>query len=108
MTKEEALELHKHNPFKVSMIQNKIPDGHRVTAYKCGTLIDLCTGPHIPSTQMIKAFKILKNSSSHWLSKVGNDDLQRIYGVSFPSKKEMKEHIHLLEEAAKRDHRVIG
>lgn len=50
----------------------------------------------------------MKNSSAYWLGKAGNDSLQRIYGVSFPSKKEMDEHVHLLEEAAKRDHRTIG
>ena len=57
------------------MITNKIPDGSRVTAYKCGTLIDLCTGPHIPATTMIKAFRVEKNSSAYWLGKAGNDSL---------------------------------
>jgi threonyl-tRNA synthetase len=68
----------------------------------------LCTGPHIPSTKIIKAFKVIKNSASHWLGKVENDSLQRIYGITFPSKKEMDEYIHRMEEAAKRDHRTIG
>jgi len=108
LTKEEALRLFGLNPFKVQLITNKIPEGGKVTAYKCGQLIDLCTGPHIPTTKMIKAFRVLKNSSAYWLGKAGNDSLQRIYGVTFPSKKEMDEHIHLLEEAAKRDHRTIG
>ena len=108
LTKEEALHLFSENPFKVSLITSKIPDGSRVTAYRCGNLIDLCTGPHIPSTKIIKAFKIMKNSSAYWLGKAENDSLQRIYGVSFPSKKEMDEHIHLIEEAARRDHRTIG
>lgn len=94
LTKVEALELFKSNAFKVSMIHNKIPDGSRVTAYKCGTLIDLCTGPHIPATTMIKAFRIEKNSSSYWLGKAGNDSLQRVYGITFPDKKMMEEHIH--------------
>ena len=71
-------------------------------------MIDLCTGPHIPSTKIIKAFKIMKNSSAYWLGKAGNDSLQRVYGVTFPSKKEMDEYVHLIEEAAKRDHRTIG
>ena len=108
MTKEEALELFKYNPFKVSLISNKIPEGGRVTAYRCGQLIDLCTGPHIPTTKMIKAFKVMKNSSAYWLGKAGNDSLQRVYGISFPSKKDLDEYIHLMQEAARRDHRTIG
>ena len=108
LTKEESLQLFSTNPFKVSMISSKIPDGSRVTAYRCGNLIDLCTGPHIPSTKIIKAFKVMKNSSAYWLGKADHDSLQRVYGITFPSEKEMKEHIHLLEEAAKRDHRTLG
>jgi threonyl-tRNA synthetase len=108
LTKDEALILFGANPFKVALISNKISDGASVTAYRSGDLIDLCTGPHVPSTENIKAFKVLKNSSSNWLSNTKNDSLQRIYGVSFPSKKELDEHIHLLEEAKKRDHRTIG
>lgn len=108
LTKEESLRLFGGNPFKVSLITNKIPDGGRVTAYRCGNLIDLCTGPHIPTTKIIKAFKVMKNSSAYWLGKAENDSLQRVYGITFPSKKEMDEYIHILEEAAKRDHRTIG
>ena len=108
LTKIEALRLFGSNPFKVSLISNKIPDGSRVTAYKCGNLIDLCTGPHIPTTKIIKAFKIMKNSSAYWLGKADNDSLQRVYGITFPSKKEMDEYVKLIEEAAKRDHRRIG
>lgn len=75
LTKEEALRLFGNNPFKVALISSKIPDGGRVTAYRCGNLIDLCTGPHIPSTKIIKAFKVMKNSSAYWLGKAGNDSL---------------------------------
>lgn len=75
MTKDEALELFKANPFKVQLITNKIPDGCKVTAYRNGNLIDLCTGPHIPSTDRIKAFKVMKNSSAYWLGKATNDSL---------------------------------
>ena len=108
LTKEEALRLFAYNPFKVQLIASKIPDGGKVTAYKNGDLIDLCTGPHVPLTSRIKAFKVMKNSSAYWLGKATNDSLQRIYGVTFPSKKEMDDHITLIEEAAKRDHRLIG
>lgn len=108
LTKDQALELFRHNPFKVSLISNKIADGGKVTAYKCGYLIDLCTGPHIPSTKMIKAFKVMKNSSAYWLGDAANDSLQRVYGISFPTKKELDEYIHFKEEAEKRDHRNVG
>lgn len=96
------------NPFKQAIIKSKIKDGASVTCYRSGDLIDLCTGPHIPSTKLIKAFKVMKNSSSHWLSKVGNDSLQRVYGISFPSKKDLDEYIKYKEEAERRDHRNVG
>jgi len=108
LSKEEALKLFGANPFKISMISGKIQDGSNVTAYKCGDLIDLCTGPHIPSTGLIKAFKIMKNSSAYWLAKSENDTLQRVYGISFPSKKQLTEYLHFKEEAEKRDHRGVG
>ncbi len=97
-----------YNPFKTEIIKNKIPEGGKTTAYRCGPLIDLCLGPHVPHTGAVKAFKVMKNSSSYWLGKAENDSLQRVYGVSFPDKKEMKEYLHILEEAEKRDHRNIG
>ena len=95
LTKEESLRLFGNNPFKVQLITAKIPEGGKVTAYRCGNLIDLCTGPHIPSTKIIKAFKVTKNSSAYWLSKAENDSLQRVYGITFPSKKEMDEWVHI-------------
>jgi threonyl-tRNA synthetase len=67
MTKNEALELFATNPFKIQLISNKIPEGGKVT--------DLCTGPHIPSTKIIKAFKVMKNSSAYWLGNASNDSL---------------------------------
>lgn len=106
--KEEALQLFSYNPFKVQLISNKIPDGGKTTAYRCGPLIDLCTGPHLPYTKKIKAFSVTKNSSAYWLGNAENDSLQRIYGVSFPTKAELDEHIHLLAEAERRDHRNVG
>lgn len=108
ISKENALEMFKYNPFKVSLIKNKIPDNSLTSVYKCGDLIDLCTGPHVVSTGKIKAFKIMKNSASYWLGKAGNDNLQRVYGTAYPSKKELDEYIKMLQELAKRDHRNIG
>jgi len=108
LTKEEALELFADNPFKVSIISTKIPDGGSTTAYRCGPLIDLCMGPHVPDTGRIKAFEILNHSAAYWLGQQTNDTLQRVYGVSFPDKKLMKQHLERLEEAKKRDHRVLA
>ena len=108
LNKQEALELFKFNPFKVQLIQNKIPEGGKTTAYRCGQLIDLCTGPHLLDTGKVKAFAVTNNSSAYWLGKAENDSLQRVYGVSFGSKKELEEYIFLQEEAERRDHRKVG
>lgn len=108
ITKQEALEMFKHNPFKVQLITNKVPEGSYTTVYRCGKLIDLCTGPHVNSTQRIKAFKVLKNSSAYWLGNKENDVLQRVYGIAFPKKQLLDEYIKRQEEIKQRDHRLIG
>ncbi|KAL6937785.1 threonyl-tRNA synthetase [Hanseniaspora osmophila] len=108
MSKEDLLEMFKYSKYKKYLISTKIPDGSSTTVYRCGKLIDLCTGPHIPHTGRIKAFKLLKNSSCYFLGESTNDSLQRVYGVSFPDKKMMDAHMKFLEEAAMRDHRKIG
>ncbi len=108
ISKNDLLDMFKHNKYKQHIIKDKIPDNTSTTVYRCGPLIDLCVGPHVPDTGKIKAFSILKNSASYFLGNAQNDSLQRIYGVSFPDKERMREHKHFLEEAAKRDHRKIG
>lgn len=108
ITKEQALEMFADNPFKVALIKNKVPEGAVTSAYRCGDLIDLCTGPHIPSTDKVAELKILRNSQAFWLGEQTNDSLQRVYAVAFPDKKEMKQHMKMLEEAKKRDHRLVG
>jgi threonyl-tRNA synthetase len=108
LTKEQLLEMFRDNPYKVRLIQEKIPDGTSSTVYRCGPLIDLCRGPHIPHTGRIKAFEVLKNSSSYFLGSAENDTLQRIYGISFPETAMMKEFLKFREEAEKRDHRKVG
>jgi len=107
LTRDEAIEMFKHNKFKLDIIK-KIPENERVSAYACGPLIDLCRGPHVPNTGKIKAFEVTKNSAAYWEGKAENESLQRIYGISFPSDKLYKEWKVRMEEAAKRDHRVIG
>jgi threonyl-tRNA synthetase len=87
LSKEDLLEMFKYNKYKQHIINDKIPDGTSTTVYRCGPLIDLCRGPHVPNTGRIKAFEIMKNSASYFLGDAKNDSLQRIYGVSFPDKK---------------------
>ncbi|KAI8808402.1 threonyl-tRNA synthetase [Cladochytrium replicatum] len=108
MTKGELLEMFKHNKYKQRFINDKVPDGTSSTVYRCGPLIDLCRGPHVPHTGRIKAFKVTKNSSSYFLGDAKNDSLQRIYGISFPEAKQLKEWEQMMVEAAKRDHRKLG
>lgn len=108
VSKENLLKMFEHNKYKKHLINSKIYDGTSTTVYRCGPLIDLCVGPHVPHTGKIKAFQVMKNSSSYFLGDAANDTLQRIYGVSFPDKKQLEEHNKFLEEAAKRDHRKIG
>ncbi|KAI7867143.1 hypothetical protein BDF14DRAFT_1727140 [Spinellus fusiger] len=113
ISKENLLEMFKHNPYKVHIIQDKIPDNTSTTVYRCGPLIDLCVGPHVPHTGRVKTLAITKarrrvNSSSYFLGDAKNDSLQRIYGISFPDKKQMTDYKKFIEEAAKRDHRKIG
>jgi len=108
VSKEECLRIFEANPFKKALISSKLPDGSSTTVYRCGPFIDLCKGPHLPSTGCVKAFKLTKNSTAHWLGQAGNDELQRVYGISFPDKKELRAWERLQEEAAKRDHRRLG
>ena len=90
ITKEEGLELFADNPFKVSILTTKVPDGGRTTVYRCGDLIDLCRGPHVAHTGKVKAFAATRHSATNWLGDTDNDSLQRMYGISFPDKKQLK------------------
>lgn len=84
------MQLFRDNPFKVNILQTKVPDGSRTTVYRCGNLIDLCRGPHLPHTGKMKAFAATRHSATNWLGDTENDSLQRLYGVSFPDKKQLK------------------
>uniref|UniRef100_A0A7S4IRV5 Probable threonine--tRNA ligase, cytoplasmic n=1 Tax=Vannella robusta TaxID=1487602 RepID=A0A7S4IRV5_9EUKA len=108
LTKEEALKLFTYNKFKLEIITTKVPDGDLITAYRCGDLIDLCRGPHIPHTGRAKAFEILKNSSAYWMGNADNASLQRVYGIAFPDKKLLQAWQKEQAEAERRDHRKIG
>ncbi|CAF2400450.1 unnamed protein product [Rotaria sp. Silwood2] len=107
ISKEDLLRLFGYNPFKVRILNEKVHTP-TTTVYRCGPLIDLCRGPHIRHTGKVKALAITKNSSTYWEGDQSRETLQRIYGISFPDAKQLKEWKHLQEEAAKRNHRKIG
>lgn len=107
MKKSDLLEMFKYNEFKCRILNEKVQTD-TTTVYKCGPLIDLCRGPHVRHTGKIKALKITKNSSTYWEGKSDAETLQRVYGISFPDSKQLKEWEKIQEEAAKRDHRKIG
>ncbi len=106
-TKEDALQHFSNNKYKCEMIKGFEP-GEELSGYRQGEFFDLCRGPHLPNLGKIKAFKILKTSGAYWLGDSKNEMLTRIYGISFPDRKMLKDHLNFLEEAKKRDHRVIG
>ncbi|KAI0305184.1 tars protein [Multifurca ochricompacta] len=108
VSKENLLKMFHYNKYKKYLIDTKVPDGTSTTVYRCGPMVDLCVGPHIPHTGKVKAFMITKSSASYFLGDPTNDSLQRVYGVSFPDKKQMTDYKVFLAEAAKRDHRKIG
>ncbi|XP_062307171.1 threonine--tRNA ligase 1, cytoplasmic isoform X1 [Osmerus eperlanus] len=105
--KETLLEMFKYNKFKCRILNEKVTTP-TTTVYKCGPLIDLCRGPHVRHTGKIKALKIHKNSSTYWEGKADMESLQRIYGISFPDPKMLKEWEKFQEEAKNRDHRKLG
>ena len=106
LTKEKAKELFRHNPYKLELIEDHYKEG--LSAYKQGNYIDFCRGPHVPSTGMVKAIKITKTAGAYWKGDQKNKQLQRIYGISFPRKKQMEEYLSSLEEAKQRDHKKIA
>lgn len=107
MTKEEALDTFKNNQMKVELINN-IPDGETISAYKQDDFIDLCRGPHMPTTKSMKFFKITKVSGAYYKGDSKNKMLQRIYGVCFENQEDLDEYLKEIEEAKERDHRKIG
>lgn len=105
--KAHALDLFKDNPYKCEII-DAFPPTETITIYQQGEYIDLCRGPHLFSLGKIKALKLLKTSGAYWKGDSNREMLTRIYGISFPSRLLLKEYLHHLAEAKKRDHRVIG
>lgn len=108
VSKKEALEYFtkKGDEYKLELIDG-LADGS-ITFYQQGNFVDLCRGPHIPSTGPIKAIKLLSVAGAYWRGDEKNKMLKRIYGITFPKQKELDEYLHMLEEAKKRDHRKLG
>merc|ERR1719334_2193728 len=102
MTKADLLEMFKYNEFKVRILNERVKT-ETTTVYRCGPLIDLCRGPHVRHTGKIKAMMVTKSSATYWEGNSEAESLQRIYGISFPDNKQMKEWKLFQEEAAKRD-----
>jgi threonyl-tRNA synthetase len=107
VSKEEAIKTFREmgETYKVEHLE-ELPD--HVSLYRQGTFLDLCEGPHLPSTGRIKAFKLLNVSGTYWRGDARNQVLQRIYGTAFPEPEALEEYLHMLEEARKRDHRKLG
>ena len=109
LSREEAVELFEKmgEKYKVEIIES-IPGDEDLSFYRQGDFIDLCRGPHVPSTGKFKAFKLTKVAGAYWRGDSNNEMLQRIYGTAWPSKKDLKLYLQRLEEAEKRDHRKLG
>lgn len=107
LTKEEALALFAEDPYKVELI-TELPDDETITAYQQGEFVDLCRGPHVPSTGRIQVYKLLSVAGAYWRGSSDNQMMQRVYGTAFFDKKDLKEFIRLREEAKERDHRKLG
>ena len=107
ITKEEALEQFKDDLYKIDLIE-RMEEGTNISMYTQGDFTDLCRGPHVESTKLLKNFKLLKHSGAYWKGDEHNKVLQRIYGVCLPTPEELEAHLKDLEDAKMRDHRKLG
>ncbi len=107
VSRDEAKEIFKDQRFKLEHIDD-LPADEPISIYRHGDFVDLCRGPHIPSAGKIGAFKLMKVAGAYWKGDASNEQLQRLYGTAFFKKKDLKDYLHLLEEAEKRDHRKLG
>ncbi len=108
ISKSEALEKFKDDEYKLDLINRMDEEETVISCYTQGDFTDLCRGPHVPSTKELKNFKLVKFSGAYWKGDAKNKMLQRIYGVCFPTKEELENHLAELEEAKERDHRKLG
>lgn len=108
VSKNEALDMFKDDKYKVDLISQMNDEDTIISVYKQGDWMDLCRGPHVDSLKELKNFKLLKVSGAYWKGDAENEMLQRVYGICFETKEDLDEHLHLLEEAKKRDHKKLG
>ena len=108
ISKEEALEKFKDDPYKIDLIERMDEDSTVISCYTQGDFTDLCRGPHVETVKVLKYFKLLKVSGAYWKGDPSNQMLQRIYGVCFETEEDLNKHLQELEEAKMRDHRKIG
>ncbi len=108
LSKDEALEMFKNDPYKIDLISRMDENETVISAYKQDDFIDLCRGPHVESTKLLKNFKLLKFSGAYFKGDSKNKMLQRIYGICFENEEDLNKHIEELEDAKNRDHRKIG
>lgn len=105
---EEAVALMKEEPYKVELIEEHAGKGEAISFYRQGEWVDLCAGPHLMDTSPVKAIKLTSATGAYWRGSEQNKMLCRIYGITFPKSSELEAHLHMLEEAKKRDHRRLG
>ena len=108
ITKQEALEKFKDDPYKIDLITRMDEDNTVISMYTQGDFTDLCRGPHVETVKLLKHFKLLKVSGAYWKGDSKNKMLQRIYGVCFPTEEELDSYVQELKDAEERDHRKIG
>ena len=108
ISKAEALEMFKDDPYKVDLINNMDENTQVISCYDQGDFTDLCRGPHVDNVKLCRYFKLIKHSGAYWKGDANNQVLNRVYGVCFPTQEQLDEHLALLEEAKERDHRKIG
>lgn len=109
LSREEALEFFKElgEEYKVELVKD-LPDDAIISIYQQGDFVDLCAGPHVPSTGKVRALKLMSLAGAYWRGDERNKMLQRIYGTTFTKQKDLEEYLHMLEEAKRRDHRKLG
>lgn len=108
ISKEEALEKFKDDPYKIDLIERMDEDSTVISCYTQGDFTDLCRGPHVATTKELKYFKLLKVSGAYWKGDSNNKMLQRIYGICFDTEEKLNEYLNFLEEAKRRDHKKLG
>ena len=108
LTKVEALELFKDDPYKIDLINQMEDESTIITAYRQGDFVDLCRGPHVETVKTLKYFKLLKVSGAYWKGDANNKMLQRVYGICFENEQDLNDYLVFLEEVKKRDHKKLG